>query len=101
MRYKPMVLHTMDYNLSHNKTLQKKLAQYGANNCYPHYDNYDAIEVPVTKCIPSDCKGIMGVPITFLDNYNSSQFEIVGNFDNSGLRNKQNMAMFLVKALLL
>ena len=89
MRYKPMVLHTMDYNLSHNKTLQKKLAQYGANNCYPHYDNYDAIEVPVTKCIPSDCKGIMGVPITFLDNYNSSQFEIVGNFDNSGLRNKQ------------
>ena len=89
MRHKPMVLHTMDYNLNHNKILQKKLVQYGVNNCYPHYDNYDAIEVPVTKCIPSDCKGIMGVPITFLDNYDPNQFEIVGNFDNSGLRNKQ------------
>lgn len=89
MRHKPMVLHTMGYNLSHNKTLQKKLAQYGANNCYPHYDNYDAIEVPVTKCIPGDYKGIMGVPITFLDNYDPNQIEIVGNFDNSGLINKQ------------
>ena len=89
MRYKPMVLHTMADNLSHNATLQKKLAQYGVKNCYPHYDNYDAIEVPVVKCIPNDYKGIMGVPITFLDNYDPNQFEIVGNFDNSGLNNKQ------------
>jgi len=45
---------------------------------YPHYDNYDAIEVGKTKDIPADYGGVMGVPITFLDKYNPSQFEIVG-----------------------
>ena len=28
--------------------------------------------------IPMDYEGIMGVPITFLDKYNPSQFEIIG-----------------------
>ena len=45
---------------------------------YPCYDNYSAIEVPFTECIPSDYEGVMGVPITFLDKYNPDQFEIVG-----------------------
>ena len=44
---------------------------------YPKYDNYDAIEVGKTADIPYDYKGIMGVPITFLDKYCPSQFEIV------------------------
>ena len=44
---------------------------------YPHYDNYDAIEVPFVEAIPSDYDGVMGVPITFLDKYNPEQFEIV------------------------
>ena len=48
---------------------------------YPHYDNYDAIEVPFTECIPSDYDGVMGVPITFMDKYNPEQFEIVGSFN--------------------
>ena len=43
---------------------------------YPTYDNYDAINVDVTKHIPKDYKGAMGVPITFLDKYNPDQFEI-------------------------
>ena len=43
---------------------------------YPTYDNYDAINVDVTKNIPKDYKGAMGVPITFLDKYNPDQFEI-------------------------
>ena len=53
---------------------------------YPHYDNYDAIEVGKTSDIPYDYEGLMGVPITFLDKYNPEQFEIVtlgigeGNF---------------------
>mgnify|MGYP005850845321 CR=1 FL=1 len=46
---------------------------------YPKYDNYDAIEVPKVKDIPMDWKGQMGVPITFLDKFNSDQFEILGN----------------------
>lgn len=45
---------------------------------YPHYDNYDAINVNRTADIPVDWDGVMGVPITFLDKYNPDQFEIVG-----------------------
>lgn len=44
---------------------------------YPHYDNYDAINVNKTSDIPCDYDGVMGVPITFLDKYNPKQFEII------------------------
>lgn len=45
---------------------------------YPHYENYDAINVDKTSEIPMDYKGKMGVPITFLDKYCPEQFEIIG-----------------------
>ena len=45
---------------------------------YPKYDNYDAINVNKTSDIPMDYDGVMGVPITFLDKYCPTQFEIVG-----------------------
>lgn len=45
---------------------------------YPKYDNYDAIEVAKTADIPMDYKGVMGVPVTFLDKFNPEQFEIIG-----------------------
>jgi len=45
---------------------------------YPHYDNYDAINVDKVAEIPDDYDGVMGVPITFLDKYNPEQFEIIG-----------------------
>jgi hypothetical protein len=45
---------------------------------YPHYDNYDAIEVGRYTEIPFDFEGSMGVPITFIDKYNPDQFEILG-----------------------
>ena len=45
---------------------------------YPKYDNYDAINVNKVKDIPIDYDGVMGVPITFLDKYCPTQFEIVG-----------------------
>lgn len=41
------------------------------------YDNFDAINVDVTKEIPIDYAGYMGVPITFMDKYNPDQFEII------------------------
>jgi len=44
---------------------------------YPHYDNYDAINVDKVAEIPYDYDGAMGVPITFLDKYNPEQFEIL------------------------
>lgn len=45
---------------------------------YPKYDNYDAINVKTINDIPYDFYGIMGVPITIINRYNSEQFEIVG-----------------------
>jgi hypothetical protein len=45
---------------------------------YPKYDNYDAINVNKTNDIPMDYFGMMGVPITFLDKYCPTQFEILG-----------------------
>jgi hypothetical protein len=45
---------------------------------YEIYDNYNIIEVSKTKDIPLDYKGIMGVPITFMDKYNPEQFDIIG-----------------------
>jgi hypothetical protein len=55
---------------------------------YPHYDNYDAIEVSKVTDIPVDYDGKMGVPITFLDKYNPNQFEIVGSF-NAGAHGEE------------
>lgn len=45
---------------------------------YPKYDNYDAINVNKVKNIPYDYGGVMGVPISFLEKYNPSQFKILG-----------------------
>ena len=45
---------------------------------FPKYDNYDAIECGKVTDIPEDYNGVMGVPITFLDKYCPTQFEIVG-----------------------
>lgn len=57
---------------------------------YPKYDNYNAINVDKTSDIPVDYKGVMGVPITFLDKYNPSQFRLLGIMNtgelNPGIR---------------
>jgi hypothetical protein len=45
---------------------------------YPHYDNYDAINVDKVAEIPYGYDGAMGVPITFLDKHNPEQFDILG-----------------------
>ena len=45
---------------------------------YPKYDNFDAINVKTINDIPYDYEGIMGVPITFINRFNSEQFELIG-----------------------
>lgn len=45
---------------------------------HPQYDNFNAIHVKNITEIPFDYSGIMGVPITIINRYNSDQFEIVG-----------------------
>lgn len=66
-------------NINHNKQNQPLDLNKTYNEIdYPKYDNYDAIEVSKVADIPIGYQGIMGVPITFLDKYCPSQFEIVG-----------------------
>lgn len=56
---------------------KRDVVKFGMGRPFQKYDNYDAIDVPKTKWIPSDHKGAMGVPISFLDKYCPDQFEIV------------------------
>ena len=65
-------------NLEHEKRHKDLILykKYSADE-YLKYDNYDAINIDKVKNIPTDYKGAMGVPITFLDKYNPEQFEIV------------------------
>lgn len=64
----------MDYDERHEDLILYK--KYNPEE-YPKYDHFDAINIDVTKEIPADYKGFMGVPITFLDKYNPDQFEII------------------------
>lgn len=45
---------------------------------YPKYTNCDAIEVGRTSNIPKNYKGLMGVPISFIQYYNPKQFKLLG-----------------------
>jgi hypothetical protein len=71
---------TMEDNLRFSKHKELK-----GKTAYDHYDNYDAIEVPFTDAIPSDYKGVMGVPVSFLDKYCTEQFEILGMSSLGGI----------------
>jgi hypothetical protein len=69
-------------NIEHKKR-NEELDLYRKYNetDYPKYDNYDAIEVSKVADIPMGYEGVMGVPITFLDKYCPSQFEIISASD--------------------
>ena len=67
----------LDFKARHDDLILYKTYK-GNEKDYPKYDNYDAINVDKIKDIPLDYDGVMGVPITFLDDYNPDQFEIVG-----------------------
>lgn len=74
-------------NLDHNKRHEEMILvqrYHGNEDAYPHYDNYDAIEVSKTQDIPMDYEGAMGVPITFITKYNHEQFEIIGATESEG-----------------
>ena len=97
-------------NLDHKKCHEELLLYKKYNEEeYPKYDNYDAIEVSKTKDIPMDYEGIMAVPITFLDKYCPTQFEIVGqmmttkvtefNFGYPYINGKKKFARILIKRI--
>lgn len=83
-RHEELLLMTMADNLKYNQKLRKKLEKDFGEIKYQHYENYDAIEVPLVEAIPSDYNGNMGVPITFMNNYNVNQFEIIGMGEDNG-----------------
>ncbi len=73
-------------NLDHGRRHQplklmpeKEVIKFTTKKPFEKYDNYDAIEVSLVKNIPSNYKGVMGVPVSFLDSYNPNQFEILGS----------------------
>ena len=70
-------------NLKHSKHKEIK-----GKIAYDKYVNYDAIEVPFIDSIPSDYKGVMGVPVSFLDKYCPEQFVILGTSDNGLIDDK-------------
>ncbi len=94
----------IDYKERHSDLILYK--KYNEEE-YPKYDNYDAINIDKTKEIPMDYKGVMGVPITFLDKYNPKQFEIIGkmsttkidefNYGYPYIANKKKYARILIK----
>ena len=97
-------------NLDHKKRHEEILLYKKYNEEeYPKYDNYDAIEVSKTKDIPMDYDGEIGVPITFLDKYCPTQFEIVGqmmttkvtefNFGYPYINGKKKFARILFKRI--
>ena len=71
---------TLDHGRRHQPLplmTEEDVIKFGTKKPFDHYDNYDAIEVPRVKFIPSDYEGIMGVPVSFLDKYSPEQFEII------------------------
>ena len=75
-RHRPIPLMPMSDNLKFNS--------YVKNIGYQKYDNYDAIEIPNYKAIPSDYYEAMGVPISFFDKYCPEQFDIIGATESEG-----------------
>ena len=82
-RHQPLQLMTYDDNLKFSK--HKILIEKG----YQKYDNYDAINIPFTDSIPSDYKGKMGVPISFLYKYNPNQFNIIDGIGRYSIMNNE------------
>ena len=72
----------LDFEKRHEKMLLWK--KYSPE-AYPKYDNYEAIEVSKTADIPCDWQGAIGVPITFMSQYNPDQFVIVGATESEGV----------------
>lgn len=64
-------------NTKRNEEMVLTASYYANPDAYPHYDNYDGINVDRLSQIPKDYEGAMGVPITIIDSYNPEQFEII------------------------
>lgn len=73
-RHNFIPLMPMSDNIKYSKHKNSDKWKYA----YKKFDNYDALEIPYIDSIPNDYKGIMAVPISFMDKYCPEQFEIIG-----------------------
>ena len=65
----------MNKPLGHNLTVKYDPNEHKK---YDGLEELDVIDVPALSKIPKDFYGIMGAPLTFLINWDSEQFEIIG-----------------------
>lgn len=64
---------------------EAEIIKFVTKTPFEKYENYNAIEIPLVKNIPSDYRGIMGVPVSILDKYSPEQFVIMGMCENEDL----------------
>ena len=84
----------LDVPKRHEKIILWK--KYNAEE-YPKYDNFDAINVNRVADIPVDYKGLIGVPITFLDKYNPNQFRIIDALNRYSILDTQKTNEYVQK----
>jgi hypothetical protein len=71
-------------NMGHKRRYEDMIlyqSYYENKELYPTYDNYNAINVDKIKDIPDDYFESIGVPLTFFNTYNPSQFEVLDKND--------------------
>lgn len=63
---------------------------------YPTYDNYDAIHVDMSRNIPYDYEGVMGVPVTYLRWLDEDHYEVLG-LERPYLNGKQTFVRLMIR----
>jgi len=84
------------------RTTPLELTKSYSEKEYPKYDNFNAIEVNVSRHIPQGYAGLMGVPTTFLQFHNPEQFKIMGMRSANGrlsIQGKELFARILIQAV--
>lgn len=64
---------------------------------FPKFDNLDAVSVLKTAEIPKDYDGVMGVPISYMDKYCPSQFDILGVCGKPVLNGQAKFSRILIR----
>ena len=88
--------------------LDLKRSYYRSPTSYQKYEGTNILNVDSIHDIPNDYDGLVGVPISFLQHYNRSQFQIVGKADHGSktepldlckpmVKGKQKYVRFIIK----
>ena len=64
---------------------------------YKKFDNTNFINIDDYRNIPSDFDGIMGVPITFIQKWNTEQFDVIGIMKECIIEGDHKFTRILIK----